>query len=367
MESFDFIFSKPQEDRNTFLKEQQYGVDVSASDGLVPLPAVATHSTDYEYSRFSGEISASYATTINELGVYATNEYSSQPGGPSLSDWIDESLFSDAGVTVNPPQQSFSHNGFDIMGETLYQNSDFSLSTGDVRRHIAASDIWDGEGIFHDVQAAMLPLCGLPSRVEVGTSSMPASIHQECDSLPSYSFCTSPDIPTVPHNAVASSSTHLLSDQTAPRKSLKRSRESECSTPSLTSAYSSSSSLTSPTSFADEDTSYSDTKERPAKRMRRRQRSSITGERERIPCQDPKCKFSANSSGDLKRHMQSLQHQVASFPCLIAGCKKVFTREDALKRHMQTVIHPRNCEAPALMGSASAAKKDKKSQRKGRK
>lgn len=254
------------------------------------------------------------------------------------------------------------------MGQMLPHYSASNKSTRYVQPHIG-DDVWNGgESIFDDGQAAaLLPSDHLQHPIGAGVLSMYTHAHQGCGPSPSYSSCTSPDISTLPHHAVASTSSQPLSDQTVPRKSLKRSRESDCSTPIFMSAYSSSSTSTPSPSNEDNDASYSDTNQRPAKRPRRLQISSATSTPKKIPCEDPDCNFSTNASGDLKRHMLSLRHkQVRSFSCKVKGCKKAFTRSDALKRHLATVIHPVSCEESVLEGSASAAKKKNKRGRNGR-
>ncbi|KAI0059242.1 hypothetical protein BV25DRAFT_1160079 [Artomyces pyxidatus] len=52
-------------------------------------------------------------------------------------------------------------------------------------------------------------------------------------------------------------------------------------------------------------------------------------------CPEAGCTQVCKTSGDLRRHLQSLTHRAPAFPC--DRCGKSFTREDALKRHRVNV------------------------------
>ncbi|KAI0049940.1 hypothetical protein FA95DRAFT_1556264 [Auriscalpium vulgare] len=52
-------------------------------------------------------------------------------------------------------------------------------------------------------------------------------------------------------------------------------------------------------------------------------------------CPEAGCTQVCKTSGDLRRHLQSLAHRAPAFPC--DRCGKNFTREDALKRHRVNV------------------------------
>ena len=56
-------------------------------------------------------------------------------------------------------------------------------------------------------------------------------------------------------------------------------------------------------------------------------------------CYDNNKKHVCDKEGDMKRHLQSIDHSPKSFTCTNSGCGKAFTRKDGLKRHRSSCRH----------------------------